>query len=161
MKNKYNLNTHITVDLLKSIYAYDEIISWFKEYCNDNDTAHIVLNKLSKNNKFIEARWIIVMLKLTYNYIDIDHRFNYKNGKPHGLWEEFNQAGNISSRFNYKNGYHHGICEKFNQAGNISSRFNYKNDKLHGICEIFNQAGNLESKSTYKDGKIKSSYSYN
>ena len=38
---------------------------------------------------------------------------NYKNGGPHGLYECFDENGQLESRGNYKTGKKHGLWEVF------------------------------------------------
>ena len=70
-----------------------------------------------------------------------------------GIGLRFYTSGNVESRWNYKDGKLHGLCEWFYESGNIKHRYNYKDGKLPGIYEWFYESGNIKHRWNYKDGK--------
>ena len=80
-------------------------------------------------------------------------RKNYKNGKKHGLQEDFHKNGKSKFKGNYKNGKKDGLTEMFHAKGHIKQRENYKNGKKHGLFEEFSSYGGVGVKVNYKNGK--------
>jgi len=56
-----------------------------------------------------------------------------KNGKRHGLWEEYYSNGIISSKGEYKNGRQHGPWERYHSNGQLSFKGEFKKGKSIGI----------------------------
>ena len=57
-------------------------------------------------------------------------KLNYKNGKRHGLCEEWDKNGQIFYRANYENGEFHGLYEEWDENSQLCSRVNYKNGEI-------------------------------
>ena len=55
---------------------------------------------------------------------------NYKNGKPDGLWEEYEENGQLWSKENYKNGIPDGPWEIFNEEGKLTKTLEWKDGEL-------------------------------
>jgi len=92
----------------------------------------------------------------------LSHRYSYKDGNLHGLYERWYTAadgGHLSRRCSYKDGNLHGLYERWYNAangGHLSERCTYKNDKLDGLYEWWYNASNggqLLERCTYKDGE--------
>ena len=77
---------------------------------------------------------------------ELKKRENYKNGKPHGRWEEFNENGQLKSKENYKNGKPHGFWDKYYDNGKLEVRERYKDGQFYGQIEIFDENGQLSWK---------------
>ena len=84
----------------------------------------------------------------------LTHRMNFKDGKLHGVSEEFFENGKLKLREHYKNVHRHGIREEFFENGKLKKRDRYKNDELHGVCELFDHNGELYLRTQYKKDKI-------
>ena len=61
----------------------------------------------------------------------------YKNDKPHGLWEYYYANSKVCFKGNYKNGKRHGLWEHYYHNGNLNHKGNYKNGKQHGYSEEY------------------------
>ncbi|MCX6154447.1 MAG: hypothetical protein NT007_09820 [Candidatus Kapabacteria bacterium] len=83
----------------------------------------------------------------------IERRFNYKDGKLHGLCEEYYTDGAITHRFTYKNGELHGLCEGYYESGAIERRTDYKNGTKHGLCEWYYESGAIMCRTNFKNGE--------
>lgn len=92
--------------------------------------------------------------KIYYDNGKLMLRVNLKNGKFHGLYEEWDYNGQLRYRINYKNGKRHGLCEELYKNGQICSRYNYKNGEKHGIREEWYNDGQLALRVNYKNGEI-------
>ena len=55
-----------------------------------------------------------------------------KNGKQHGKWKKFDDAGRLWREESYKNGSKHGTFKWWNSKGFNWKVVNYKNGQLHG-----------------------------
>ena len=78
---------------------------------------------------------------------------NYKDSKQDGLWESYDENGDLLHKEYYKNGELHGPREFFNKKGQLYHRENFKNGKQHGSEERFHENGQLEAKANFKNGK--------
>lgn len=75
-------------------------------------------------------------------------------GQEEGIWEWFDENGNIRRRATFKEGKWDGIEEWFYPNGNIRSRISYKEGKKDGIHEWFDEWGNITTTTLWKDGEI-------
>ena len=81
-------------------------------------------------------------------------KFNYKNGKLHGLYEKWYGVVKLKERCNYKNGKLDGVYEKWYDNGNQSIKYTYKNIKLDGLYQKWSDNGNLEIECYFKNGLL-------
>jgi antitoxin component YwqK of YwqJK toxin-antitoxin module len=84
----------------------------------------------------------------------IQEKYNYKNGKLHGLQEEWGGNGQLTVRGNCKNGKLEGLYEFWSQNGQIKRRVNYKNNLFNGLYEVWHDNGQLYIKTNYKNGEL-------
>ena len=64
----------------------------------------------------------------------------------------FNLKPVLSYRMNFKDGRRHGVSEEFYDNGKLEVREHYKDDDLHGVHERFYKNGNLKSRQHYRNG---------
>ena len=82
---------------------------------------------------------------------------NLKNGKMDGEWSKYFDNGQLLSVRNYKDGKLHGLSEDYRRYGEgvqLSETGNYKNGKKEGLWEFFNKDGSLKKTETYEDGEL-------
>ena len=92
---------------------------------------------------------------------------NYKQGKKHGLWEEYmvndhreypfygHHGGQLDLiRENYKDGKKHGLCEWFNENYDLLQRGYFKEGEVDGLWERFRSNGHLYYSKNYKEGDL-------
>ena len=95
-------------------------------------------------------------------FILLDHikfRTHYSNGKLQGLWEEFNENGQLKSKRNFNNGKQHGPCEEFYQNGQLRYRVNFNDHDRDGRpWEKFYRDGRRVGpwEKFYEDGRLQS-----
>ena len=89
-----------------------------------------------------------------YNNDDADlwQKLNYKDGKQHGLHEEWNSRGYMKYKMNYKDGKKHGIGEDYSAFGSVSIRTNYKHGKKDGLMEELYGPISLRKNVCFKNG---------
>ena len=65
--------------------------------------------------------------ELLFRRIDgsLRERRSYSNGRPHGLWVNYDLNGNIFRQLNYKNGKWHGPYIRFDSKGQLTRKRNY------------------------------------
>ncbi len=97
----------------------------------------------------------------------IESTKNYKNGKLHGLYENYNKNGKIIQRWNYLNNQLDGLYELWHDTqndeikrsnGQLKHRSNYKNDQLDGLYEIWYPNGQLEHRCNYVNDQLDGIY---
>ena len=85
---------------------------------------------------------------------NIEGRFNYKDGKLHGINEYFYEDGNLESRTNYSNGIWNGLTENYWENGQLYYKYSYTNGvQTDGLKEVFHKNGSLRSTYFIKNGK--------
>ena len=91
----------------------------------------------------------------------IEDRRNYKNGKLHGVSEDYYVPGQLVRKTNYKDGIKDGLYESgsFNENRELITNTtrgwtigNYKNGKKDGLWESWSE-GKLNEKENFKDGE--------
>lgn len=80
-------------------------------------------------------------------------RENYKGGKLEGTREEWYDDGQIMMRENCKNGVRDGLFEQWHYNGILIARGNYKEGMREGLYENWSYDGNLITRGNYKNGK--------
>jgi len=75
-------------------------------------------------------------------------------GQREGLWEWFNENGNIECKIPYVGGKIDRIREYFYENGNIEIRTPYKGGKEDGIEEWLWENGNIGRRTPYVEGTI-------
>jgi antitoxin component YwqK of YwqJK toxin-antitoxin module len=105
-------------------------------------------------------------------YVDgqLKSRRNYWRGYPRGLWEEFDQNGNLTKSRMFRNtrqpggggssveirpdGTEDGLWEAFYDNGQLKVRENYVGGERNGLREEFHPNGQLKFRRTYSDGEL-------
>ncbi len=81
--------------------------------------------------------------------------YAFLNGKFDGSfisWYAFD--GQMEKKCNYKNGKLHGLYQQWYENGQTERKCNYKNGKLHGLYQQWYENGQTERKCNYKNGKF-------
>ena len=81
------------------------------------------------------------------------HSADYQNGKCHGEYVEYNNAGTLIRRIWYDHGVKHGSSERWNDDGSRIHTKNYANGKLHGLYDRWSNGG-LVYRAYYKNGNL-------
>jgi len=101
--------------------------------------------------KYISEIWFETPTKTIENDSLLLKRFNYKNNKLNGLYEEWYENGQRSKRCNYKNNKLHGLYEFWYLNGQLAEKYLYKKDRKHGLFEQWYSSGQLWTKINYKN----------
>jgi len=83
--------------------------------------------------------------------------FNAK-GKREGMWEFYNEQGNLSETAEYLNGEVSGKNIVYFDNGRKKIVTTYKNDELDGEYLLYNRNGALKQKKYFKEGKLEGVY---
>ena len=67
--------------------------------------------------------------------------YNYQNGEPHGLWNEWFPSGQQKRAMQFKNGQREGKAIEWNEEGDKTAEANYKDGKLHGTITRWSADG--------------------
>ncbi len=70
-------------------------------------------------------------------------QFSLENGKIHGEYKRFYPNGKIFSHGYYHLGLLHGIFQSYDEAGNLIARIPYENGMIHGRKMVFYPSGKL------------------
>ena len=71
---------------------------------------------------------------------------NYKGGKKHGEWFQFNEAGNVIVQANYFENKKNGIWKIWDDSGKIVMKMKYKDDNKKGTWKEWGANGELKNK---------------
>jgi len=86
---------------------------------------------------------------------------NYCDKKRCGLWEYFDDKGNILSKENYLNNLLDGdVIFYFNGTGLVMESFEYKNGKKNGKAFEFYESGAVKILTFYVDDKLEGEFSF-
>ena len=83
-------------------------------------------------------------------------RTTLKDGRPHGIGEEYNRNGTLSSRMSFNNGELDGIQEMFNEFGRPIMRWGMRDGEMYlpdGPIEQYYPNGQLSEKGTVVNGE--------
>ena len=97
--------------------------------------------------------------KITYENNVVSER-NYRFGKKHGKFSETFPNGKIKFTGNFKNNNQDGLWQIYNENGNISYEVQYLKGKIHGNAKAYNNQGKLIVFNTYKNGVVEGPYEY-
>lgn len=89
--------------------------------------------------------------KITYENNVVSER-NYRFGKKHGKFSETFPNGKIKFTGNFKNNNQDGLWQVYNENGNISYEVQYLKGKIHGNAKAYTNQGKLIVFNTYKNG---------
>jgi len=67
----------------------------------------------------------------------------YKNKPYTGIYEEYDDNGQLSTKGSYLNGKANGVREYYYDNGQLRSKGSYLNGKKSGIWEYYNEDGSL------------------
>jgi len=87
-----------------------------------------------------------------YDYMEFEHKGNYKNGLKEGSWVSYYYNGKLYFKGNYKNGNHEGIWEYYRNNGQLHSKGKYKNGRREGYWVAYFNDGNIHEKGEFKNG---------
>jgi hypothetical protein len=95
---------------------------------------------------------------VAYNPNQISQEIEFKNGKEDGKTIMYHRNGKISYLTTFKEGIKNGIYESYDESGDILNKGNFKNGKAEGEWIIWLNGGESSSppvfvKTTYKEGK--------
>lgn len=89
----------------------------------------------------------------------IEVRYQVKNGKKNGWFEEYLPTGELCSRCHYVDDQLDGPYERYTLQGNLYSRYHYTKGVLNGPYQEDGFIGNkLHKKCTYKNGVLDGPY---
>lgn len=83
----------------------------------------------------------------------------YNEGLKTGIWENYQENGQILGKKSFQKGLLNGLYEKYNKEGKKIKIAEYKNDNLDGIYKTFEEE-KLTSKGSYKEGKKEGAWNY-
>jgi antitoxin component YwqK of YwqJK toxin-antitoxin module len=96
---------------------------------------------------------------------------SYKQGLPHGKWQQFFQGGSLIELRYFDNGKKTGDFTRWWENGKMQSFYVFEDDEYHGTCREWNIQGMLVREMNYRkgheegmqtwwydNGKIKSNY---
>ena len=69
------------------------------------------------------------------------YKFNYVNGRQHGIQEGWYRNGQQEYKENYVNGQKHGLREYWYENGQQQFKLNYVNGQKHGVQEYWYPSG--------------------
>ena len=93
----------------------------------------------------------------------MEQRTTYIDGELEGLWEFFDEDGNLIRTGTFRNGEEVNppdISESFWPNGQLRSRGTYIDEKRDGLWEEFFENGQLESRQTFRDGELNGLFEY-
>ena len=128
-------------------WEYNESGNLLKKYSlisGDGDIEEVI--KYDKNGPLSGSyeEW-------DYNKQFIEKLINYKDGKKHGAYIEYNQDGNKVFECNYKNGVQDGKTLTYREDGSLFRQSNLENGKYSGDCFEYYDNGN--TRMIYNEGE--------
>ena len=77
----------------------------------------------------------------------------FKDGKIDGLFETYNENGQLKEKAVYKDNKRNGLVETYNENGQLKEKAVFKDYKKDGLSETYYENGQLKAKIVFKDGK--------
>lgn len=77
-----------------------------------------------------------------------------KKNKKHGRWLEYSKEANVISVMVYKKGTRNGIYQIYNEAGELKVAGTHRNGVMHGVNLTYYKNGTVKMNMTYKKGEI-------
>tara|TARA_B100001093_G_scaffold419394_1_gene410950 strand:+ start:667 stop:2208 length:1542 start_codon:yes stop_codon:yes gene_type:complete len=77
-----------------------------------------------------------------------------KDGKPHGLYTELYENGQIKFEINYKDGKKDGVYRRWYENGQKNIETPYKEGKVHGLWTEWYESGQKREEWEYKNGEV-------
>jgi len=71
-----------------------------------------------------------------------------------GLWEYFDENGQLMSRTNWKDGEEDGPYETFHENSQLKYRGNHIDGRSDGLFEYFDEDGNLTGAEMWRNGEL-------
>jgi len=100
-----------------------------------------------------ESRWVQDSVDgIEYYYLR--HRYNFKDGKKHGLQESWYPNGQIGSRYNFNSNQKYDFAETWYPDEGPKSRYDFKGYELDGLQEEWYSNGQLKFRCMVQDGRI-------
>lgn len=87
-------------------------------------------------------------------------KIQFREGKMHGLTQQFFINGNLRMHGNYKNGLLSGKWEAWYQNGKLAYSVNYCNDSLNGKYTEYYENGNLKESGEYSMNRKSGNWQY-
>jgi len=81
------------------------------------------------------------------------YKWNYLNGREHGVQEGWYENGQQMYKGDYVNGQKHGVQEDWYDNGRQEYKWNYVNGQFHGVQERWYGNGRQEYKWNYLNGR--------
>ena len=78
----------------------------------------------------------------------------FKDGKMNGLYERYEEGGQLIVKALYKDGEKHGLYEYYQDDGQLLLKQDYKNGKENGFAQGHYPTGQIGTTSYYKDGQL-------
>ena len=133
------------------IFQFDEQdIETLQKHGASRDNIYFVKKLLKQDGEFE-----------TYfedNLDQIRFKYNMKDGKLDGLFEEFYPNGNLKWKTIYKNGKIHGELKQFFKDKSLMTQTNYKEQEIDGEYVTFFQDGKKRIEGNYIMGKLACEY---
>ncbi|MEC7883668.1 MAG: toxin-antitoxin system YwqK family antitoxin [Verrucomicrobiota bacterium] len=93
------------------------------------------------------------------NLLELKRDLFYFKGKPYtGSVVKFHSNKKKAENYSLKNGKLHGLWQEWNSTGQIVNQAKYWNGRLHGVFIQFRSDGSREFEVTYADGKENGSF---
>jgi antitoxin component YwqK of YwqJK toxin-antitoxin module len=81
------------------------------------------------------------------------YKWNFVNGKKHGLQETWYDNGQQTCKWNFVNGRKNGLQEVWYKNGKQMCKWNYVNGQQHGLQETWYDNGREEYEENYVNGR--------
>ena len=136
------------ISIVKS-YIYENKTTLRKVYVGLDEKRKIITSKYKTRYGVIEGPYI------EYENNNLVETCKYINGKLQGKKEIFYLSGKVCSEENYKEGKRHGIFKEYDENGNLIRKDEYDNGVIVGESLWFYPTGIIRERITYKEGEVK------
>jgi antitoxin component YwqK of YwqJK toxin-antitoxin module len=147
MSNLRYMDVNI-ISIVKS-YIYENKTTLRKVYVGLDEKRKIITSKYKTRYGVIEGPYI------EYENNNLVETCKYINGKLQGKKEIFYLSGKVCSEENYKEGKRHGIFKEYDEQGNLIRKDEYDNGVIVGESLWFYPTGIIRERITYKEGEVK------
>ena len=95
----------------------------------------------------------LVKTKSEFEHGKVQKIVGFENGEETILEEyKYYENGQLKSKWNFKDGKEHGLLEGYHKNGQLEFKWNYKDGKEHGLQKEYYRNGQLRYKTNYKNG---------
>jgi len=136
-------NNQIDLEKEEEYFEYRNEILYYKGTPFNGETIERWDNKIISNSKkYSEGK--LELFKSFFEDGSLHINQGFKDGKKHGLWEEYYSPNKLKAKGRYKNDKQSGVITEYFENGNVMTKLYPENDDI--FLEEYFENGNLKHK---------------